>query len=169
MQRDEKPSMVLSSVPPAQCHPLPQIPNFSPLFVLLCSWDRSLGLSTTDTRFSIPFRNVHLQSAFHSLCCIHELYGSAARRAGTSPSGFTGDEQSKEPGQPRPRSAAPVALALGHGAGARRTQLPGHGAVPGQEGCRRWTCMVLASQGWLWEGAECYLGTPSVANVKTGL
>lgn len=30
MQRDEKPSKVLSSVPLARCHPLPQIPVFSP-------------------------------------------------------------------------------------------------------------------------------------------
>lgn len=76
MQRDEKPSMVLISLPPAWCHPLPQIPNFSPsyLFVSLRSWDRSLGLSTTETGFSIPFRNVHLQLAFHNSCCIHELY-----------------------------------------------------------------------------------------------
>lgn len=149
--------------------PAPNSRLLSQLFVSLCSWDRSLGLFTTETRFSIPFRNVHLQLVFHSLCCIHELYGSAAGRAGTSPSGFTGDEQSKEPGQPQPCSAAPVALAWGHGVGARRTQLPGHGVVPGQEGCRRWMCTVLASQGWLWEGAVCYLGTPSVANVKTGL
>lgn len=35
MQRDEKPSKVLSSVPPARCHPLPQIPVFSPSYLFL--------------------------------------------------------------------------------------------------------------------------------------